>query len=725
MKMRPASWAQAKARRQQTEARRQQDGATLQALHEWLEQHASRRELAQGWPRWEALLERANALQQQQKNASEQVGQLQDRAQQQSSQLEQDQAGVERSDAACTQAGERLEQASTACAGSDAEALAAENSALQARREALRALGQTGQRLQQLEQRHAAQAQRRAAQSDALQAAQSQLDALARELPSAEAAFASAQQALQTARLAASASAEALRASLQPGLPCPVCGSTEHPRAQAATAVDSMLEALEAHALECRQALDELLQRQAGARTRQQLAAQALGEIDADLATLARERVAAQAEWDAQAPQAGCAELLPEQREGWLAQQQAAAQAQLQALQERETVLRQQLREREQARLALDAARAERDRLRQQVQALQQQAALNAQQLQAERQLLARLEQETEALLSQLDAAFPRAAWRKQWLADAPAYCDRLRQQVQEWTTAREKTDALQAALQGLAQEAESRQQAQQQASRLEQAQALALQQVEAELAQYHQQRAALFEGRAADEVATALQGEVERGDALQSRSLETLHQARQQQTRLLEAQHQTGLRLSQHETVLQQTGQALRQWLDDFNARATEAAATLTLDELDRLLAIPGESLRDDRLSRRRQVPPHRPAATRSTCCSATPTGIWPICRAATGCSVWRQPDPAGGRSGHGRRTPLGAFAVRRRILPGVAGAGAGPRLAVVAQRQGRIAVHRRGLRQPRRRNPATWRWTRSTACNPGSQGRRDFACA
>ncbi len=588
--------AQAQSRRQQTEARRQQDGAALQALQEWLEQHASRRELAQGWPRWEALFERANALQHQQKHASEQIGQLLDWAQQQSSQLEQGQAGLERSDAACTQAGERLEQASAACAGSDAEALATEKSALQARREALRALGQTEQRLHQLEQRHAAQAERRAAQSDALQLAQSQLEALAQELPGAEAAFASAQQALQAARLAASASAEALRASLLPGQPCPVCGSTEHPRAQASAAVDSMLEALEAHALACRQALDELLQRQAGARTRQQLAAQALGEINADLATLAAEGAAAQAEWDAQAPQAGCAGLEPGQREGWLTQQQAATQAQLQALEEREAVLRQQLREREQARLALDAARAERDGLRQQVQALQQQAALSAQQLQAERQLLARLEQETEALLVQLDAAFPRAAWREQWLADAPAYCDRLRQQVQEWTTAREKTDALQAALQGLAQEAESRQQAQQQARRLEQSQALALQQVEAELAQYHQQRAALFEGRAADEVDAALQGEVERGDALQSRSLEALHQARQQQARLLEAQHQTGLRLLQHETALQQAGQALRQWLDDFNTRSSAAAAALTLDELGSLLAIPGATLARER---------------------------------------------------------------------------------------------------------------------------------
>ncbi|MEN9904166.1 MAG: putative Exonuclease SbcC, partial [Pseudomonadota bacterium] len=250
--------AQAQSRRLQTEARRQQDDAELQALEQWLEQQDSRRELAQGWPRWEALFERANALQHQLKASNQQLAQLQQQAQQQALQLEQGQAGLESADATCTQADQWLEQASVACAGTDAEALATEKSALQARREALGALEQTRQRLQQLDQRHAAQTDKRANQSGAMQAAQAQLEALAQALPVAEAALASAQQALQAARLAASASAEALRASLQPGLPCPVCGSTEHPRAQVSEAVDSMLEALEAHALGCRKALDEL-----------------------------------------------------------------------------------------------------------------------------------------------------------------------------------------------------------------------------------------------------------------------------------------------------------------------------------------------------------------------------------------------------------------------------------------------------------------------------------
>ncbi len=584
--------AQAQARLEQTQARQQQDNAELQALQQWLEQQSSRRELAQGWPRWEALFERASQLRSQQLQAARQAAELQQGAQLLLNELAQAQAGIDRSDAACTQAGSRLEQAQAACAGIDTEALAAEKAALQSRREALRGLDQLWQQLRRLDQRQAQLAQRRDNQTRALASANETMEAVAVALPGAEAGLASAQQALQSARLAASQSAMALRASLQPGLPCPVCGSTEHPQADESPQVDSMLAALETHARGCRQTRDALLQRQAGANAERQLATQALREIDAELATLAGERVAVQADWDAQAPQAATG--LTHQRADWLEQQQTAAQAGLQALEQREALLREQLHEREQARLALDAARAGRDGLRQQVLALQQQAALGAQQAQAARQDQARLEQETEAQLQQLDAAFPHPSWREQWLADAPACCLGLRQQAQEWTRASERADALQAGLQLLAQQADGQQQACAQALKRQQSLTQALQQVETELAQYRQQRAALFDGRPTREVATALQAQADQTGERQAQALAALQAAREQQARLLEAQHQTGLRLAQQQAALQEARLALQRWLDDFN-EAAEAAA-LTRDELDKLLAVPIETIASER---------------------------------------------------------------------------------------------------------------------------------
>jgi len=588
--------AQAQARLQQTQARQQRDGAELQALQQWLEQQDSRRELAQGWPRWQALFERAGQLRSRQLESARQADGLQQQAQQLLNELAQARTEVDRADTACTQAGARLDQAQAACAGLDAEALAGQKAALQARREALRGLDQLWQQLRRLDQRQAALADKRDSQARALAATHDALAAVALALPGSAAALDAAQQALQSARLAASESATALRASLQPGMACPVCGSTEHPRADEAPVVDSMLAALESNAGSRRQALDELLQRQAGAQAQQQLAAQALRELDAELATLSAEQAATRAAWAAHELQAGCAALERDQLEDWLARQQAEVQATLQDLDEREARWRALLREREQARLALDAARAQRDGLLQRVQAQEQQAALGTQQAQAVRQELARLEQETEGQLSQLDAAFPRASWREQWLADAQDYCARLQRQAQEWSRTSERADALQAGLQLLGEQAGSSQQACEQALRLLQSQAQALQQVEAELARYRQQRAALFEGRPVAQVAAALQAQTDQADRLLTDALAALQQAREQQARGLEAQRQSGLRLAQQQDSLQQARLALQRWLDEFNAQAGAAAAALTPDELAGLLAMPAETLARER---------------------------------------------------------------------------------------------------------------------------------
>jgi DNA repair protein SbcC/Rad50 len=577
---------QAQARLQQTEAQYQRDAAELQALQQWQEQHDNRRELAQGWPRWQALFERAGEVRSQQLEAIRQAETLQQQAGQQALELTQAQDELERTELASAQARQRLVQAATACTGTDSDALAVERSALHARRESLRGLEGLWQRLQALEQRHAAQAEKRSARSGALTTALDLLAAVALELPAAEAALDSAQQGLQSARLAASAGATALRASLQPGLSCPVCGSTEHPHAAKTPAVDAVLAALEAHAQGCRGALDELLQRQAGARTQQQLAAQALHELDADLAALDGERATASADWNAHELQADCAALESGSISDWLTQQLAAAQAALQHAETRDEQQRALLREREQAQLALDAARAAQDGVLRRVQALERQAALSAQQQQAASQQVARLEQDGAALLAQLDAAFPRSAWREQWLADARDYQARLQRQVREWTQASERADALQNGLQLLAQEAGSRQQGCEQAQRLQQAQAQALQLLTAELAQYRQQRAELFDGRPVDPVAAALQSAADQAAAQQTRALAALQQAREQQARLLEARHLTGLRLAQQQAALEQAATALQQWLDDFNS--TAGADPLTPTGLQALLALP-----------------------------------------------------------------------------------------------------------------------------------------
>ena len=98
--------------------------------------------------------------------------------------------------------------------------------------------------------------------------------------------------------------------------------------------VDSMLAALESHADSRRQALDELLQRQAGAQAQQQLAAQALRE-NRRRTRHAERRAGSGPRCLGRARTADRLRRARATRSGWLARQQAEVQTTLQGLDER------------------------------------------------------------------------------------------------------------------------------------------------------------------------------------------------------------------------------------------------------------------------------------------------------------------------------------------------------------------------------------------------------
>lgn len=207
--------------------------AALTGHQQWLAQHGHWQALAQHWPRWQALLEQAAGVQAELQQAEQQTQQHQ--AKQADLAIKNDQAAAElaQTAAALHHQQQQLATLTDQCAALDPAQLHRERQTQSQWLEQVLAAqrlatdwAQGQQRLAQLQQQAHATAQRQAQHTQAAQSAEQALPLLA-------AALASARESLDQAKLAASDNATHLRAQLQPGQACPVCGAADHPWADA------------------------------------------------------------------------------------------------------------------------------------------------------------------------------------------------------------------------------------------------------------------------------------------------------------------------------------------------------------------------------------------------------------------------------------------------------------------------------------------------------------
>lgn len=208
------------------ELKQQQDTAWIDARREKLEP------LVPEWPRWQTLLLQATQRRDSiAKSESETLA------------LEQEIEAQAASLAAIRTDLERLEQPSDLTAAKVQETL----QALQERGAALAGL-EPWLALQERIARHVA-TERESAQHGQI---------LSDRLPRAKAAWEEARKLLEAATLVLSSDVTHLRSRLESGGSCPVCGSREHPWAEEAPLLDSLLEAHRRNEAATRQALEEL-----------------------------------------------------------------------------------------------------------------------------------------------------------------------------------------------------------------------------------------------------------------------------------------------------------------------------------------------------------------------------------------------------------------------------------------------------------------------------------
>jgi len=578
-----------------TIARQQQadTGTQLVQCQQWLDQHTQWATLAQGWPRWEALLKQASGL-------HSHITDLQARHTAAQAQLPALQAAETQAREASAAARQQHSQLTTtlaalsaACAATDAAALAREQRSqaqrlghLQTARRLHSDIVHTRQRLQD-QQAQLATAQARHAQALADQHASAQA------LPVLQAELNAARESLQQARLAASPTAEQWRAQLQDQQPCPVCGATDHPYARthpAAQALAQVWQRLEELVQSRQTAHDAEKSKNIAARAMAESVADQISALQPDMARLQHQLARWQADWQAHAL---CAELTalltadlatepaadPASESAarhattpdanlthWLAQAEADTLATQQRLEQQAEAHRQQQALRDQAQTQLNTAQAHITRCQQAESAAEQAHTLAAERLAQTSTQLAQAQPQLQDLLAQLDTALADDGWQAIWAANPAAFATRMHTRARDWLARHTEAAELARQLHTLATQLTGLQQQATQAQALLSEHTQAHARLQQQWQQLSTQRQALLNGQPANAVEAKLTRQQQQAHGQWQQASEQHRQTELALASAAASQQHARQQLDALETQAEAARLSLDDWLASFN---------------------------------------------------------------------------------------------------------------------------------------------------------------
>lgn len=557
-----------------------------QAAERWLSDQAGVLPLASQWPRWDALLkhsalqlETANVLERQLVAAKEA-----------SHRFDTNLAEVEVLLASATRSHAEAEMQRLTCqfesASHSRSAIRQERQQLEQRRDNL----EDGARLwstlniarQQLRVLKDEDNQLRIAETEAALAK----NHVETELAAAKGALDQAEKAQAAARIACSDSVKNLRDSLENDLPCPVCGSTEHPYAASDGRLHSLLEEFDAEVARCREHVDDLLARHArsqallheGQRRLQQISQQ-MQDAQARVSTV-------ESEWSQHQLATQASARAREDVDRWLANEIRTVRERLHELAGAESSAEQAAQRLDVAQQTLDAAAL----LLKERQTQFDFTMNEARQRKYEVDRLIASSSEANARVTQaineLNSAFTASAdWSEHWRRDPAAFRIDCEQRVQRWQEQCRIRDEnlgrmveLEASVMNL-KEAKSRCDAE-----LQRADAM-LEESSRRIAGMRSARAEIFEGRTLSIIEEELAAAV-------SLAKTTMHEQsmRMQECAIAVARHQesvekTARRLAALEAEHADSNARLSDWLTHFNTARTLAADIQDTESLHVLL--------------------------------------------------------------------------------------------------------------------------------------------
>ena len=568
--------------------------ATLADGQAWLSKNEALRALAQTWPRWETLFDNARGHLTAHDRAAGDVKALSIETTTIARAMAQQQLAVAAATAKMSAAQRDLASRTLDCAELDPEELAQEKQRTVLHGEQLQAAAQLWQQIVEGLRQSTKHEQELQAQRQLVLQCDLELQAGATNQPLLERELHAAQRSLELATLAAGKDAKSLRAGLQPGSPCPVCGAVDHPYAAHSPQSDAILDALRSQVNDKQLASNALLKGLAAATARSQVAGGQIKALTGELASLAQADTSRRDAWAALALRAGWPAVAETYQMAWLADQQARVKAKGDRLAVDEKSFRDKLKKKELAQGAMAPVQRAIDEARQGLDKASVQLQLTAQALAVEKTKVAEQAMQLASVLLSLDEAFAGTSWHDDWLSDPMSFVSACASEAEQWLLKHQQGQALGSQINAQQSELDGCEKAFQQAAEQLKGQVDRLAVLGNEIQALRDERSKIFDGRPTLDVELGLNGHIEQAKTTQVKAQGALNNAQTENARLAESVRLATAGLA---TSLQRQASAANQldrWIADVSIVA--GSTRLLPADLNRLLATPEDWLVQER---------------------------------------------------------------------------------------------------------------------------------